>query len=270
MTDLSKNLMNRMKTNTKIVSFFVALLLFTSSSIPAKAQSTASNVVGKAVGYAAIGYFLYNAIASHKSNTPHKKYTPGEEFPASGYTLKSVMPTNVNSCTINKFEDNDSIYYMKVVLPYNRENSFFFMFLDKFNTNVILENTLNKENGSRMQRMTWLKNFLTRTKVTEVDRKGNDYWVYYKQKTVFTQNNPDAIPDPLVAGMGTLPFNYERAIEAVQEQKDRRNQWLYIGAVFLLMKQIGFRTSNHKYYYDGDYYNTWEEMDLRKRQNGDE
>ena len=257
-----------MKTNTKIVSFFVALLLFTSSSIPAKAQSTASNVVGKAVGYAAIGYFLYNAIASHKSNTPHKKYTPGEEFPTGGYTLKSVMPTDVNSCTINKFEDNDSIYYMKVVLPYNRENSFFFMFLDKFNTNVILENTLNKENGSRMQRMAWLKNFLTRTKVTEVDRKGNDYWVYYKQKTVFTQNNPDAIPDPLVAGMGTLPFNYERAIEAVQEQKDRRNQWLYIGAVFLLMKQIGFGTPDHKYHFNGRTFNTWDEMDIYKQDNG--
>lgn len=254
-----------MKTKTKLI---LIILLLISSSLSVKAQSKANDIAGKAVGYAAIGYFLYNAIASHKSNTPHKKYTPGEEFPASGYTLKSVMPTDVNSCTINKFEDNDSIYYMKVVLPYNRENSFFFMFLDKFNTNVILENTLNKENGSRMQRMTWLKNFLTHTKVTEVDRKGNDYWVYYKQKTVFTQNNPDAIPDPLVAGMGTLPFNYERAIEAVQEQKDRRNQWLYIGAVFLLMKQIGFGTPDHKYHFNGRTFNTWDEMDIYKQDNG--
>lgn len=254
-----------MKTKTKLI---LIILLLISSSLSVKAQNKANDIAGKAVGYAAIGYFLYNAIASHKSNTPHKKYTPGEEFPTGGYTLKSVMPTDVNSCTINKFEDNDSIYYMKVVLPYNRENSFFFMFLDKFNTNVILENTLNKENGSRMQRMAWLKNFLTRTKVTEVDRKGNDYWVYYKQKTVFTQNNPDAIPDPLVAGMGTLPFNYERAIEAVQEQKDRRNQWLYIGAVFLLMKQIGYGTPDRKYHFNGRTFNTWDEMDIYKQDNG--
>lgn len=254
-----------MKTKTKLI---LIILLLISSSLSVKAQNKANDIAGKAVGYAAIGYFLYNAIASHKYNTPHKKYTPGEDFPASGYTLKSVIPNDVNSCTINKFEDNDSIYYMKVVLPYNRENSFFFMFLDKFNTDVILENTLNKENGSRMQRMTWLKNFLTRTKVTEVDRKGNDYWVYYKQKTVFTQNNPDAIPDPLVAGMGTLPFNYERAIEAVQEQKDRRNQWLYIGAVFLLMKQIGFGTPDHKYHFNGRTFNTWDEMDIYKQDNG--
>ena len=250
----------------KLMCVLAALLLLTSSTISVKAQSKAENVAGKALGIAALGWMIYNGITSHNSDKPLKQYIPGEDFPPSGYNLSNVAPYGLKECSINKFEETDTAYYMKLILPSNKENTFYFMFLNKQTAEIILDNALNKERGSRKQRATWFRNFLDHTNYENLNMKGNDYWVYYKTKRVFTQNNPDAIEDGQVRGMGYLPFNYQRAVDAIQEQKFRQNQWLYVGAVLMLMKSIGFCTPNGKYHYKGETFNTFDEMEIRRRQ----
>lgn len=259
--------LNHMKTKTKLI---LIILLLISSSLSVKAQSKANDIAGKALGYAALGWMIYNGILSHNSNKPLRKYTPGEDFPPNGYNMFYVTPYDIKECSIHKFEETDSIYYMKMILPSNKENTFYFMFLNKQTADIILDNALNKERGTRKQRSAWFFNFLKRTKYYDLDTKGNNYWIYYKMKRVFTQNNPDAIEDDHVKGMGYLPFNFQRAVDAIGEQNFRKNQWTYVGIAFMLMNSIGFGTPNGKYYYNGEYFNTWEEMDSRMRENGDQ
>lgn len=179
---------------------------------------------------------------------PHK--TKEGEFPRDGYDLKLLAilsgVRDVQECSLQRFEDNDSLYYIKFSTSREKKGCFYFNILNAHQEQIFIQNVLDKKVDKRY-RIKWLAYYMEQTGVNFLDwqYEGNQYWVYWKRHPVFTSQYPDA--KVTLNGMGELPFNTKYMKLAFQEQYNRSHQWIQIGAAWLLLKKYGYR-SNGKYY----------------------
>lgn len=190
---------------------------------------------------------------------PKSSYTPGEAFPLKGYNLSKVAM--FRECSINKFPDVDTLYYMKVVKPGMKERTFYFMMLSSKDIGIILNNALNKNLKNKTERMKWLNAFLTQSEIEIAERKNNRFWTFHR-----------TIPGK--GGMGTIMLDYETAKKEFYRQRgyDRNGRKVSLADEFaswmLIIKAMGYMTPSGKYYCNGLEFNSYADMEDYKNAQG--
>ena len=106
-------------------------------------------------------------------------------FPQKGYKVKWTKRTphgfESYACTIRKFEDSDTIYYMTYCPPDLQPYCVCFSLIHQKGAEMIADamEHLNKSN-----RIKWIKGYLRYTHACQVDPviRYNDHWTYFKPK----------------------------------------------------------------------------------------
>ena len=169
-------------------------------------------------------------------------------FPKKGYNIKWIKRTNYGfdnySCSIKKFEDSDTLYYISYVTPGMPPYSICFCFISQNSANIISSIL---EGKNRTEKIKWIKEYLGHTGVYEVSQTVtyNDCWTFFKPKA--TERSI------------TKHFNLASAIYAFHRDRDRDARWasitpeqwiaLYSAAkvVLPLVGPSGYHTSYEKY-----------------------
>lgn len=229
-------------------------------------------------GLALAGVVGISSIIQNVSKSKARKAAEGpvrEDYFADGYNLTKYYnrryAVGLKECSVDRFDDSDTLCYVKLVTDQEKDGNFYFMELNERDATILVENTINENYGSKEERSQWFTTWLDRTGFTELGpyHRCNKYWTYYKQRHVFTDKHPEAIPDPMVAGSGVLPFNKKTAQEAYQRQVSNAD-----GATFanfflamMIMNSMGYQ-SNGKYYCNGMSFNNEADMEDYKNANG--
>lgn len=138
-------------------------------------------------------------------------------FPKKGYNIKWIKRTASGfqnySCTIKKFKDSDSIYYISYVTPDLQPYCICFSFLHQKGAEMIADAL---ESRNRQEKIRWIKAYLNYTQVYDVDHitRYNEYWTYFKPKI----NERDLVKH----------FNLSSAIYAYNRDRDRDARWANI------------------------------------------
>ena len=169
-------------------------------------------------------------------------------FPKKGYNIKWIKNTKYGfenySCSIKKFEDSDTLYYISYVTPGMPPYSICFGFLGQSTADKIAAVL---EGKNRKERINWIKEYLGYTGVYDVGQTVtyNDYWTFFKPKAT-------------ERGI-TKHFNLASALYAFHRDRDRDKRWasitpeqwmaLYSAAkvVLPLVGPSGYHTSYEKY-----------------------
>lgn len=232
--------------------------------------------IGTAIGIAYMGSTLIKTV-KQKTNRPNTSYVPNENWPTKGYNIGSsgIYP-HIKECLLQKFADQDSIYYLKVIKEGMKEESFYYMLLNKEQVEAILNNTLNKKlMPKRIDRGEWYKTLLKKTNIDNANNyKGNEYWTYFKPKAVFLKNDPDAIPNERVRGMGKQQFTYKVAYQNYLEKHDLDSNGNPIPferkliAFYMALKIMGYISPEGKYKCNGQVFNSIADMEDYKNAQG--
>ena len=201
------------------------------------------------------------------------KYTPGETFPDKGYNLRSItIGHSLDACSIERFPDVDSLFYMKVITPGMKNRTFYFMILNANDVEIILNNALNKENGSKAERQKWLNDFLTETQIDDVAKKNNPYWTFHKIRPA-TYKSKYFIESETVKGMGyqlldshtaQQEYNYQRGYDRYGRKISTTDQ---LATIMLLLRTMGYLDKG-KYYCDGLEFDSYADMETYKNAQG--
>ena len=229
-------------------------------------------------GLALAGVVGISSIIQNVSKNKARKAAEGpvhEDYFADGYNLTKYYnrryAVGLKECSVDRFDDSDTLCYVKLVTDQEKDGNFYFMELNERDATILVENTINDNYGSKEARSQWFTTWLDKTKFTDLGpyHRHNKYWTYYKQRHVFTQNHPEAVEDPTVRGMGTLPFNQKTASEAYQRQVSNAD-----GAAFanfflamMIMNSMGYQ-SKGKYYCNGLSFDNEAAMEDYKNANG--
>lgn len=169
-------------------------------------------------------------------------------FPKKGYNIKWIKNTKYGfenySCTIKKFEDSDTLYYVRYFAPDMPPYTVCFAFLGESSANIITDALKSRDRWGKKK---WIMEFLRQTGVYEVDHivRYNDFWTYFKPKAT-------------ERGI-SKHFNLAAAIYAYHRDRDRDQRWasitpeqwlaLYSAAkvVLPLVGPSGQHTSYEKY-----------------------
>jgi len=106
-------------------------------------------------------------------------------FPKKGYKVKWIRRTphgfETYACTIRKFEDSDTIYYMTYSPPDLQPYCVCFSLIHQKGAEMIADAM---EHRNKSDRIKWIKGYLRYTHASQVDpvNKYNDYWTYFKPK----------------------------------------------------------------------------------------
>ena len=106
-------------------------------------------------------------------------------FPKKGYKVKWIKRTphgfESYTCTIRKFEDSDTIYYMTYTPPDLQPYCVCFSLIHQKGAEMIADAM---EHLNKSERIKWIKGYLRYTHASQVDpvNRYNDYWTYFKPK----------------------------------------------------------------------------------------
>ena len=202
-----------------------------------------------------------------------RKYTPGENFPSKGYDLSMVsLYHGLSSCTIERFPDVDTLYYMKAVKNGMKERTFYFMIINQEDVDIILNNSLNKEQQKSKDRIRWMNSFLDKTQVDNADDKSNPYWTFHKTKAAFSSDK--YVVEGTVRGMGYKLLDSETAKKEYYNQRgmDKNGNKIDYAARFVtalvVMKAMGYLSPSGKYYCNGLEFNSYADMEDYKNAQG--
>ena len=121
---------------------------------------------------------LMMALPSTAQNTDNP-------FPKKGYKVKWIKRTphgfESYACTIRKFEDSDTIYYMTYTPPDLQPDCVCFSLIHQKGAEMIADAM---EHLNKSERIKWIKGYLRYTHACQVDpiNRYNDYWTYFKPK----------------------------------------------------------------------------------------
>lgn len=253
----------------------LSIIFYISSPSQIQAQKL-DNYVGAAIGIAYLGSSFIKSL-KQKTDKPHTTYIPKEDWPTKGYNIGNCgFFPQIKECVLQKFADQDSIFYLKVIKEGMKEGSFYYMLLNNNQVEVILNNTLNKRLvPKRFDRSAWYRNLLENTKIENAnDYKGNKYWTYFKPKAVFLKNDPDAIPIETARGMGKQRFTYKVAHQNYLEKHDLDSNGNPIPferkliAFYIALKIMKYMTPEGKFHYNGLTFNSIAEIEDYKNAKG--
>ena len=161
----------------------------------------------------------YNAWKNMFTKPDNEKYSIGSQFHNSGYNLKNVAPSEIKICQIGKFNETDSICYLRIQKYDMRDNEFYFMIMPQSEAEEILSYTLSKEILSKsIDRRKFLWDFFEYTDLKHI--QSNDNWTYYKAKKIKVKGNE---PGTLVRTGYHLelePFSFNIARKAYLDQRN--------------------------------------------------
>ena len=106
-------------------------------------------------------------------------------FPKKGYKVKWIKRTphgfESYTCTIRKFEDSDTIYYMTYSPPDLQPYCVCFSLIHQKGAEMIADAMKHRNKSDRIK---WIKGYLRYTHACQVDpvNRYNDYWTYFKPK----------------------------------------------------------------------------------------
>ena len=116
---------------------------------------------------------------------PSTAQTVTATFPKKGYKVKWIKrtPNGIDSysCTIKRFEDSDTIYYMTYSPPDLQPYCVCFSLIHQKGAEMIADAM---EHRNKSDRIKWIKGYLRYTHASQVDpvNRYNDYWTYFKPK----------------------------------------------------------------------------------------
>ena len=123
--------------------------------------------------------FLLNSLCVINAQKP---YNPAQPFPKKGYRLQAKSYRNIE---LHKFEDNDTLYYLKYN-PTRELHNFTFAVITKDVKDTILSNT-DKQKYTSKERKEWLEKLLLKTKINNLSSK-KSRWKYYNYKYFYDNN----------------------------------------------------------------------------------
>ena len=124
----------------------------------------------------------YNIFDSFQSSAAYDSNKP---FPKKGYSLRGLRYKNI---VVNKFNDNDTVYYIKYTTGFD-ESRFYFTFINKKTADIIIANSRDKNvNPNRYEREKWLDNTLVRMGIQDRNNK-TSLWTYFEPKRKIVRGN---------------------------------------------------------------------------------
>lgn len=138
-------------------------------------------------------------------------------FPKKGFNIKWIKRTNNGfdnySCSIKKFEDSDTLYYISFVSPGMPPYSICFTFLGESTAEQIA--AILKDLG-KWEKKKWIMGYLRKTGAYQVSQTDtyNDCWTFFKPKATEREI--------------TKHFNLAAAIYAYHRDRDRDKRWASI------------------------------------------
>ncbi len=132
------------------------------------------------------------------------------QFPSKGYTIRwPNSDLSINTVTIKKFKESDSLYYVKFVSDNMTPYSIFFTCLNERNAKII-SYVLDKLN--KKQRTKFIKDFLKSTHFYDkYQGEDVDNWTYFNAKV----NERYLMKN----------FNLDFAIYAFKKEKEAKERW---------------------------------------------
>ena len=106
-------------------------------------------------------------------------------FPKKGYKVKWIKRTphgfESYACTIRRFEESDTIYYMTYTPPDLQPYCVCFSLIHQKGAEMIADAM---EHRNKSDRIKWIKGYLRYTHACQVDPviRYNDHWTYFKPK----------------------------------------------------------------------------------------
>jgi len=146
-------------------------------------------------------------------------------FPKQGYKVKWMKRTprgfESYACTIRKFEDCDTIYYMTYSPPDLLPHCVCFSLIHQKGAEMIADAM---EHLNRSERIKWIKGYLRYTHVGQVDHinRYNDYWTYFKP-----QVRERALAKDFSLSAAIYAYNKDR-VKDVRLADTTPEQWLLL------------------------------------------
>lgn len=193
-------------------------------------------------------------------------YNPNDPFPKKGYTLQGINYRNV---IINKFTDNDTMYYIKYN-PRIGEEKFYYTFINKETADILIANSRdNKKRPNVYDREKWLDDALIKMGIKNRADK-NSVWTYFVPDRKLVKGN--SFTEVVRTGYHYEyeKFNYKTATAKLYQKRNPSSKYKgmqAIGALFIMSMLSNNKQKESEYKTQWDMYSDAQKAAIHEHDN---